>query len=190
MHTLPSGGTLLLVAQERGELTAIDPDLEGEKVWVAQAGDMMARSSIFGGAYDGELFYQGLGFQDGTGAMAAMRAATGERVWYTTLPKPEDCPEEESRSCGTGQTGGTTAMPAVAFTGARDGVLRAYSTRDGKIIWEFPTNRTFETVNGIPGFGGSFAGPGGPTIAGGMLFIGSGYRNGSPGNVLLAFGLD
>ena len=32
----------------------------------------------------------------------------------------------------------------------------------------------------------------GPTVAGGMLFVGSGYGvvTGTPGNVLLAFGLD
>jgi hypothetical protein len=37
--------------------------------------------------------------------------------------------------------------------------------------------------------GGSMGGPG-PTVAGGMLFVGSGFpgvQNGIPGNVLLAF---
>ena len=83
-------------------------------------------------------------------------------------------------------------MPSVAFTGARDGVLRAYSSRDGEIIWPFPTNRPFDTVNGVPGHGGGFSGPGGPTIVDGMLFTGSGYSilGGAPGNVLLAFGID
>ena len=32
------------------------------------------------------------------------------------------------------------ALPGVIFTGSRDGVMRAYSTRDGKILWEFDTN--------------------------------------------------
>ena len=83
-------------------------------------------------------------------------------------------------------------MPGVAFSGARDGILRAYSSRDGQIIWTFPTNRTFDTVNGVPGHGGGFGGPGGPTIVDGMLFTGSGYSilGGEPGNVLLAFGMD
>ena len=45
---------------------------------------------------------------------------------------------------------------------------------------------------GVPGHGGSFSGPGGPTIVDGMLFTGSGYSilGGAPGNVLLAFRLD
>ena len=77
------------------------------------------------------------------------------------------------------------------FTGSRDGILRAYSTRDGKIIWEYRTNRAYETVNGVAGKGGGIGGPG-PTIVGGMLFVGSGYDIlfGATGNVLLAFGLN
>ena len=44
------------------------------------------------------------------------------------------------------------------------------------------------TVNQVPAHGGSI-GSIGPTIAGGMVFIGSGYSvtSGIPGNVLLAF---
>ena len=57
LYDLPSGRTLLMVPQESGRLTAIDPDREGEKVWVAQVGNTMGNGSIFGGAFDGELFY-------------------------------------------------------------------------------------------------------------------------------------
>ncbi len=77
------------------------------------------------------------------------------------------------------------------FAGSRDGVLRAFSVADGKSSGSIATQREFPTVNGVPGNGGGFGGPG-PTIAGGMLFIGSGYAilTGSPGNVLLAFGVE
>src|SRR5260370_27226603 len=40
--------------------------------------------------------------------------------------------------------------------------------------WNFDTAREFAGVNGIAGKGGAMDGPG-PTIAGGMLFVGSGY---------------
>ena len=72
---------------------------------------------------------------------------------------------------------------------AQEGVLRALSTEGGHIIWEYNTVRDFETVNGLPARGGSMGAPG-PTVAGSMLFVGSGYigvKNGLPGNVLLAF---
>jgi polyvinyl alcohol dehydrogenase (cytochrome) len=76
----------------------------------------------------------------------------------------------------------------VVFSGSVDGHLRAHSTSDGKVIWDFDTTREFVAVNGVSVKGGSMDGPG-PTIAGGMVFVGSGYGawGGLPGNVLLAF---
>ena len=49
----------------------------------------------------------------------------------------------------------------------------------------------YETVNGVPARGGSLDGPG-PVIAGGMLFVNSGYTvdGGMAGNVVLAFSVD
>jgi polyvinyl alcohol dehydrogenase (cytochrome) len=70
-----------------------------------------------------------------------------------------------------------------------DGGVRGYSTADGRLLWEFDTNRSFVTVNGIPASGASISGPG-PIVAGGMVYVNSGYGSlgGRPGNVLLAFG--
>jgi hypothetical protein len=69
-------------------------------------------------------------------------------------------------------------------------MLRAYSTKDGTILWEFNTKQSFNTVNGVTAKGGGLGGPG-VTVAGGMVFSNSGYGviNGTPGNVLLAFGV-
>jgi polyvinyl alcohol dehydrogenase (cytochrome) len=68
-------------------------------------------------------------------------------------------------------------------------VLRAFSADKGALLWEFNTVRSYETVSGLPARGGSM-GAQGATVAGGMVFVGSGYigfQNGTPGNVLLAF---
>jgi len=53
------------------------------------------------------------------------------------------------------------------------------------------TEQPYKTVNGVEAHGGSMDGPG-PVIAGGMLFVNSGYAAGGgvPGNVLLAFSVD
>ena len=69
--------------------------------------------------------------------------------------------------------------------------MRAFSTEDGSVVWEFATRRDFDTINGVMGFGGGFGGAA-PTIVDGMMYVGSGYAilRGSPGNVLLAFGLE
>lgn len=83
------------------------------------------------------------------------------------------------------------AIPGVVFSGGWDGRLRALAAETGRVLWEFDMAREFKTVNGVAAKGGSMA-TAGPAVAGGMLFVGSGYisngvENGMPGNVLLAF---
>jgi polyvinyl alcohol dehydrogenase (cytochrome) len=82
-------------------------------------------------------------------------------------------------------------MPGVVFSGSQDGHLRAYASGDGRIIWDFDTAQPFDTVNGVPAAGGSLDN-GGATVAGGMVYVNSGYGRitGQPGNLLLAFGVD
>jgi len=93
---------------------------------------------------------------------------------------------------GPGCTGAQAAAPSVidgvVFAGSADGALRAYSARDGKILWTADTNQEFTTVNGTKAHGGSMIGPG-PAIADGMLYVNSGYgsHGGRGGNVLLAY---
>ena len=82
-------------------------------------------------------------------------------------------------------------MPGVVFSGSSAGTMFAYATVDGKALWRFDTSREFETVNGVTATGGNINAAG-PVIAGGMLFVTSGYSDlgaGARGNVLLAFGV-
>ena len=120
------------------------------------------------------------------GGMFALRLESGERVWHTP---PVPCGPRPR--CSPAQSAAVSALPGVAFSGSVDGHMRAYSAADGTIIWDFDTIRTYETVNGVPGRGGSIDGPG-PAIGGGMVFVNSGYptAGGTPGNVLLAFSVD
>jgi len=189
---LPNGRRVLLGVQESGRITALDPDNDGAVLWVAQAGDRLAiNGSAWGGASDGELFYRPLIYRDTTGAVAAMRVTTGERVWYTELPKLEDCDLPGWGSCASGITAAATAVPGAVLTGSSEGTLRAYSKADGGILWEYPTQQRYEAVNGVPAFGGAI-GSTSPTIVDGMMYMGSGYAifGSRPGNVLLAFGID
>jgi polyvinyl alcohol dehydrogenase (cytochrome) len=104
------------------------------------------------------------------------------------MPQPVKC-GERGRGCTPAILAAITVMPGAVFAGALDGGLRIYSTTDGRILWEFDTNREFTTVNGVAAKGASINGPG-PIVAGGMLYVNSGYGalGGRPGNVLLAFG--
>ena len=73
-------------------------------------------------------------------------------------------------------------MPGGVFSGSMDGHLRAYSTIDGKILWDFDTAKAFQTQNGVRASGGPLD-HGGATIVNGGVYIIS-------GNTLLAFSVD
>ena len=192
LHTLPNGRQILIAGQETGRITALDPDSNGAVLWVAQAGDVLGpQGAGMGAASDGELYYRAIAQPDQIGGMAALRPETGERVWYATHPKPTSCSDPEAEWCSSGQYGAVTVIPGAVFAGARDGTLRAYSTGDGEVLWEYNTMQEYETVNGVRAKGGSIGGHG-PAIVGGMLFMGSGYNiiTAAPGNVLIAFGVE
>jgi polyvinyl alcohol dehydrogenase (cytochrome) len=177
MRTLSDGRTIVITGQKSGEVFGQDVR-DGKVIWKATLVDRLARGEItFGGAADDQRAY----FGTRSGAIWALDLKTGERKWTTPIaPTPQR---------QTGQTAALTVIPGVLFSGGQDGVLRALSTADGKQIWEFDTVRDFTTLNGVTARGGAMGAPG-PTIAGGMVFLGSGYTglgNGRGGNVLLAF---
>ena len=182
LRELPDGRTLLIAGQKSGNVWAYDPDKNGSVVWrTAMVGNTkeFGGKIVWGGAADEQAAYFGLG----TGGIGAIELRNGERKWFTTLAPVE------GRTAHPGQEGPLTAIPGVIFSGGWDGVLRALSASDGKVVWQFDTLREFQTVNGVAAKGGSM-GAAGPVVAGGMLFVPSGYvgvRNGVPGNVLLAF---
>ncbi len=64
-------------------------------------------------------------------------------------------------------------------------------TATGKILWDFDTGAKVTSVSGKDAQGGVIDGSG-PTIAGGMVYVNSGYqgRSGRPGIVLMAFSVD
>ena len=82
-------------------------------------------------------------------------------------------------------------MPGAVFSGSMDGHIRAFSTEDGHLLWDFDTAHDFPTINGVPAHGGSLDGAG-PVIVDGMVYVNSGYPRfgGTPGNLLLAFSVD
>ena len=200
--TLSNGRRALVAGQKSGVVHAIDPDKDGELIWQVRVGKGGTLGGIeWGSAADQSNVYVGLSDIGrivlpnalGTaadpkqgGGMFALSLEKGERVWYT--PPPE-CGER--KRCSPAQSAAVSAIPGVAFSGSVDGHLRAYSTKDGAIVWDFDTVGSHKTVNGVEAKGGSLDGAG-PAIGGGMLFVNSGYViwGGMPGNVLLAFSVD
>jgi polyvinyl alcohol dehydrogenase (cytochrome) len=186
----------------------LDPDRKGEILWqtrVGQGGSL--GGSQWGSAADHDNMYVAVsdlkitgivldktaaeGYrltiepQQG-GGLFALKLSTGEKVWSA---KPAPCGER--KPCSPAQSAPVSVIPGVVFSGSVDGHLRAYSTATGEVIWDMDTAREYDTVNGQKARGGSLDAAG-AVIAGGMLYVNSGYGQwgGLPGNVLLAFSVD
>jgi polyvinyl alcohol dehydrogenase (cytochrome) len=178
LKTIAGGRDLLLAPNKSGIVFALDPDHKGTVVWKTDLSEKKGTRNtnlVWGGSADQQNLYVGLV----TGALTAVQLATGEKVWTTHLAQPESRVSYAAAS---------STIPGAVFIGGTDGKLHALSSSDGHELWSFDTARDFTTVNNVPAHGGSI-GSIGPTIAGGMVFIGSGYSvtSGMPGNVLLAF---
>ena len=180
LKKLPDGSRVLIAGQKSGIVWAHDPDRKGALLWktnVAAKPPGPQGELVWGGAADDEKVYFGLN----SGGIVALRLDRGSREWFTPMdPAPG---RVRGNSAAITMTGGV-----VVATGW-DGVIRALSADKGEVLWEYNTVREFETVNRVVAKGGSM-GAQGSTIAGGMLFVGSGYigfQNGIPGNALLAF---
>lgn len=197
-----SSRDVLLAGQKSGVVYALDPDRQGEILWQTSVGKGGTNGGVeWGITSDGQNVYAAVsdlvrkaptgtiiqaGFPpDPTqgGGLTALRISNGEKVWYAA---PQPCGPRPG--CSPAQPAAVTAIPGAVFSGSDDGHLRAFATEDGRVLWDFDTAREYQTANGVRGNGGSLNGPG-PVIAGGMLFVNSGYarQGGIAGNVLLAF---
>jgi polyvinyl alcohol dehydrogenase (cytochrome) len=189
--TLAGGRDIIVAGQKSGVGWAFDPEKQGAVLWQYRAGKGSALGGLeFGSAADSEQAYFAVSDvfgQPQPGGLHAVKLTTGERAWFAPPPPPK-C--GTVRGCNAAILAAITVIPGVVFTGSNDGGVRGWSTKDGSLLWEYDTNREFDTVNGVAAKGASINGPG-PTVVGGMLYINSGYGalGGRPGNVLLAFGI-
>ncbi len=182
LRTLPNGKRVLVAASKGGRIFAVDPDKRGALLWSIDVTTNGAGTTpdqlngiFWGGAADHDNVYYGLSH----GPVVAIELASGRRVWTRTF---ETGSERVSRAAAV------SAIPGAVFVGGADGILHALSTIDGRDLWSVETAHPFATVNQVAAHGGAFGAPG-PTLAAGMLFVGSGYGVTGPGsgNVLLAF---
>ena len=199
LTTLADGRRLLVIGQKSGVVHALDPDREGEIRWQVRVGKGgTLGGSQWGSAADKDKVYVAISdvrFTSGTpllldpragGGLFGIELATGRVAW--SVP-PAPCGERAQ--CSPALSAAVTAIPGVLFSGGVSGMLRAYATGDGRLLWEVDTARDdYVTVNGVRARGGAMDGPG-PTVVDGMLYVTSGYGlwGGKAGNVLLAFGV-
>ena len=202
----PDGRDVLIAGQKSGLVYALDPSNKGRVVWQARVGKGGTNGGVqWGMASDGRHVYAPVSDvvrrQVVTGAapvgaaqldpvegggLTALNISDGAPAWFAASVA---CAPPRA-GCSPAQPGAISAIPGAVFSGAMDGHIRAFSTTDGTVLWDYDTARTFQTVNGAAAKGGSLDGSG-AVVAGGMVFVNSGYPRfgGAPGNVLLAFGV-
>ena len=186
---------ILVAGQKSGHVFALDPDDNGKLLWKVQIGRGGFAGGVHWGMAAGEgRIYAPIADTEFTGeeqgepkpGLFALDPATGKTLWYA--PAPDVCTTADRPACDPGFSAPPTAIPGVIFAGAFDGHLRAYAASDGRLLWDFDTNRPFQTVSGEEGRGGSIESDG-PVVAEGHVLVNSGYLFGSrmPGNLLFAF---
>ena len=197
LFTLPNGKDIILAGQKSGVVFGMDPDNEGRTIWRNKVGNGGALGGIeWGMAADAKRLYVavadlGLPPPKGKAGLFALDPATGDQQWYTAAPKV-NC--SYSGRCLLGQSAAPTVIPGLVLSTTIDGHLRAYNANDGKIVWDFDTAaQKYQTINGVKDQSGGSLDVAGPVLAGGLMYIISGYAGalgGAPDNVLLVFSVD
>jgi len=196
LTTLSAGRQVLLVGQKNGFAYALDPEAGGQPIWKARVGRGGIQGGVhFGMALEGtRLFVPISDLKDGHDGRSydsaprpglyALDAATGKAIWSS--PAQDTC--NGRRFCDPGISAALTAIPGVVLAGHMDGVLRAYDSATGRVIWKYDSTAEVMTVSGARAHGGSFGGPG-AVVRDGYVAINSGYGLyfHMPGNVLLMF---
>jgi polyvinyl alcohol dehydrogenase (cytochrome) len=165
--------------QKSGLYWSLDPS-NGDILWSTVVGPGSTTGGIqWGTATDGERIYAAIGNSLHTayklapqgqtiswGSWGALNVKTGEIAWQTADPTK-----------GALDPGAMSVANGVVYAGSYSGMMYAMDAKAGKILWSFDS-------------GGSVAG--GPAIADGVVYWGSGYARISPGkpnNQVFAFAL-
>jgi polyvinyl alcohol dehydrogenase (cytochrome) len=197
LFTLPNGKDIILAGQKSGIAFGMDPDDGGKTLWRNKVGFGGPLGGIeWGMAADHARVYVPVADlfippPRGKPGLYALDPASGEQLWYTPAPK---IPCSYSGRCLNGQSAAPTVIPALVLATTQDGHLRAYKDDDGRVVWDFDTAaQKYQTINGVKDQAGGSLDVAGPVLAGGMMYIVSGYAGalgGPPNNVLLAFSVD
>lgn len=189
LHTQPDGKQVILAGQKSGVVYALDPD-NGKLVWKKQVGPgSMGGGVVWAMAANENTVFVPIAYSKES-SLSALKISDGATIWHDPASKGE-C-SWGKQGCSGAQSAAITVIPGAVFSGAQDGHLRAYSTKDGSVLWDFDTAaKTYDAVNGVPAKGGTL-GSEGPTIVNGMLYVnsGEGRFNGRRGNALIAFSVD
>lgn len=195
---IPIGGgrDVIVAGQKSGVAHGIVP-ATGKILWRTRIGHGGTQGGVhFGMAAEGQRVFVPINdmadTKDGRKYDARIRgagihavdAATGKILWRNRAP--DNC--KGKQFCDPGISAAVTAMPGVVFGGHLDGMLRAYDSQTGQVLWSYDTTKKAKTITGAVSSGGGMSGPG-AAIGQGYVVVNSGYGlyYHMPGNLLLVF---
>jgi polyvinyl alcohol dehydrogenase (cytochrome) len=210
-----TGRDVLAAGQKSGLVYGLDPD-DGRLLWTTRVGTGSALGGIeWGIGADRRSLYVPVadaitlmeearkgapGAPPARPGLYALDPADGRLLWSAPAPvapcRYAPSPRGGTMPCIRAQSAAPAVIPGAVFSGAMDGWFRAYDSKTGRILWAFSTTaQTYETVNGVKAQPGGAIDGQGPTIAGGRVFVMSGFNGasrvgGNGVNVLLAFSVD
>ncbi|MEH6548636.1 MAG: alpha/beta fold hydrolase [Pseudomonadales bacterium] len=208
-----NGKDILLAGQKSGDVYALDPDNKGAVIWHKKLSDgtpvggihwgmSVIGDKVFVPIADPDWPIVGWKYQSMSG-LVALDITSGEQAWrhkasrgcdidLTAFNDTTKTHTETWPACHFlyGFSGAAVGIDGAVLAGALNGKLNAFSTKDGALLWQFDTNRSFDTLNGVKAHGGALDNAS-TVAAGGRLIVQSGYSyiNQMPGNVLLVFKL-
>ena len=190
------GKSLILGGQKSGDVWAVDA-ATGKQVWHHQFGKGTPLGGVhWGVATDGTRVFApisdpGVPAPLNAAGLYAIDIASGKVAW-SWKATPDCAGEREKRLMGCSVRFGISAPPLVVdgavIAGSLDGRVYVFDAASGKLLATHDTAVPFETVNKLPGKGGSIDAAG-PFAGDGMLFVPSGYASfgQTAGNVLVAY---
>lgn len=190
------GRTLILGGQKSGDVWAVDA-ASGKEVWHHQFGKGSPLGGVHWGiATDGTRVFApiadpGVPAPDNAAGLHAVDIASGKVAW--SWKASADCENgRKARVPSCEARFGLSAPPLVVdgavIAGGLDGRLYVFDAASGKLLATHDTAVAFQSVNKVPGSGGSIDAAG-PFAGDGMLFVSSGYASfgQQAGNVLVAY---
>ncbi|MGI9283807.1 MAG: alpha/beta fold hydrolase [Pseudomonadales bacterium] len=206
-----NGKDILLAGQKSGDVYGLDPDNKGAVIWHKKLSDgtpvggvhwgmSVVGDRVFVPIADPEWPISTWQYSPKPGVVA-LDVSTGKEQWrhkafrdcdidpngFNAITKTHAQPWPKCHFL-YGFSGAATGIDGAVLAGQLNGKLNAFSTDDGSLLWQFDTNRSFDTLNGVTAHGGAIDNAG-PIVGNGRLVLQSGYSyiNQMPGNVLLVF---
>ncbi len=193
-----NGKTLVVAGQKDGRVFALDSETGQTKLWEVKLGRGSIQGGVhFGMAAAGTTVFVPMNDMNDTRngewldpdqarpGVSAVNAVTGKVLWQYVQ---ENVCGEGRPFCDPGVSAALTAIDGAVIAGHLDGLVRAYDSATGDILWSYDTKTPSMGTNGVSARGGGMSGSG-PAIGAGHMVLNSGYGlyNHEPGNALLVF---